>query len=162
MSLTDPNGATNGVRFRDYEARDFPRLCELDRLCFPLEIAYAPEEIAAALAHPRTFAVVAESPTATEDSVIGFVLASRDRASLGHIITIDIHADFRRRGIGERLMEMGEQRLASVGARRVVLEVAIDNEPAIAFYQARGYANRRTLPRYYRDGSDAYLMEKLL
>jgi ribosomal-protein-alanine N-acetyltransferase len=131
-------------------------------MCFPEEIAYAPEEIAAALAHPHTFAVVAECPAATGHPVIGFVLASKDRAVLGHIITIDIQADFRRQGIGERLMEMGEQCLVGMGASRVVLEVAIDNQPAIAFYQARGYVTRRTLPRYYRDGSDAYLMEKAL
>ncbi|HEY7679017.1 MAG TPA: GNAT family N-acetyltransferase, partial [Terriglobia bacterium] len=107
---------------------------------------------------PGTFAVVAEQ----DEEVVAFVLVSRRRRLLGHIITIDVHPEFRRRGIGAHLMEMAEQRLRKEGATRVVLEVATHNQPALAFYGARGFVQQRVLPRYYRDGSDAYLMEKAL
>jgi ribosomal protein S18 acetylase RimI-like enzyme len=59
-------------------------------------------------------------------------------------------------------MERCEQRLSALGARRVVLEVAVDNAAAIAFYTARGYARQRSLPHYYPDGTDAYSMSKAL
>ena len=164
MSLADLPAEWNGVRFRNFEQRDFSRLCELDRLCFSEQIAYSPEEIAAALLDPRSFAVVAEdaaaNPAAEESLIIGFALASLDRASRGHIITIDIEADHRRRGIGGELMQRCEQRLAALGARRVVLEVAQDNAAAIAFYTSRGYVRQRTLLHYYPDGTDAYSMSK--
>ena len=150
-----------GVTFRDYEQGDFRRLCELDQACFEPDIAYSPEEIALALSQRRSFAIVAASGRDRSD-VVGFVLASLDRTSLGHIVTIDIHAEHRRKSIGRNLMDHAEGRLSAMGARRVVLEVATENVPAISFYQARGYIHRRKLPRYYRDGSDAYLMEKAL
>ena len=153
---------SNGVRFRDYEPGDFPRLCELDRMCFSEQIAYSPEEIAAAIFSPRSFAIVAEDPAAAGPPVIGFALASQDRASRGHIITIDIEAGHRRQGVGGELIGRCEQRLAASGARRVVLEVAVDNAAAIAFYAARGYVRQRTLPHYYPDGTDAYSMSKEL
>jgi ribosomal protein S18 acetylase RimI-like enzyme len=44
----------------------------------------------------------------------------------------------------------------------VILEVAVSNEHALAFYHSRGFFRRRLLPRYYRDGTDAYLLEKAL
>lgn len=153
------------VRFRNYEPRDFPRLCELDQMCFSEQIAYSPEEIAAALFDPRNFAIVAvdgEHRAAAGSPVIGFALASQDRASRGHIITIDIQPGHRRKGIGGELIERCEQRLAALGARRVVLEVAQDNAAAIAFYRSRGYVRQRTLPHYYPDGTDAYSMSKVL
>ena len=157
---------SHSVRFRNYEPRDFPHLCELDRMCFSEQIAYSPEEIAAALFDPRSFAIVAvdaaEDPAAPGRPVIGFILASRDRASRGHIITIDIEASHRRKGIGGELIGRCEQRLAALGAGRVVLEVAQDNTAAIAFYTARGYIRQRSLPHYYPDGTDAYSMSKEL
>ena len=148
---------SSALRYREYQPADFDHLCELDSLCFPPEVAYSPEEIAAALADPAAFAFVAES----EEQVVAFVLAGT-RRRLGHIITIDVHADFRRRGMGDQLMELAEQRLRQRGATRLILEVAASNEAAIAFYRARGFSLQRLLPHYYRDGSDAYLMEKSL
>ncbi|MBI2819608.1 MAG: ribosomal protein S18-alanine N-acetyltransferase [Acidobacteria bacterium] len=145
------------VRFREYEARDFPSLCRLDQMCFPPAIAYDPEEIAAALVQPHTFCVVAEQ----DEQVVGFILLNY-RRTVGHIITIDLHPDYRRRGLGSRFMKMAEQHLAELGVRRVVLEVATNNDAAIAFYRARGYSTQRILPHYYRDGTDAYMMEKVL
>jgi ribosomal-protein-alanine acetyltransferase len=145
------------LHYREYQPSDFVRLCELDRLCFPPQVAYSSEEIAAALADPGVFALVAES----QEQVVAFVLVGT-RRRLGHIITIDVHAEFRRRGIGEHLMELAEQRLRLRGATRLILEVAVSNEAAIAFYRARGFTVQRLLPRYYRDASDAHLMEKVL
>jgi ribosomal protein S18 acetylase RimI-like enzyme len=59
-------------------------------------------------------------------------------------------------------MDLGEQQLASRGVQRVVLEVNVANEIAISFYKGRGYVTQRTLRNYYRDRTDAYLMEKAL
>ena len=143
------------IHFREYEDRDFPWICKLDALCFVPGIAYSPEQIACALLQRGTFAAVAEH----DGEVIAFVLAGRTRAG-GHIITIDVHAAWRRQGVGERLMQIAEERLERQGARRVVLEVSTANEAAIAFYRKRGYGGERLLRRYYNDGSDAWRMEK--
>lgn len=154
MTLDD----ASPFRVREYTPSDFPHLCTIDRLCFPEGIAYTPEEIALGLAQPGAFALVA----VLREGVIGFVLADQKRRSLGHIITIDVRPEFRSQGVGNQLMPLTERRLQQRGALRVVLEVAVQNESAIRFYKKRGYAIRRLLPSYYRDGSDAYLMGKTL
>lgn len=146
------------VHLREYRARDFARLCELDRMCFPEGIAYTPEEIALGLAQPGALALLAEA----ENRVVAFVLATQHRRALGHIVTIDVHPEFRRQGIGQRLMDLAEQRLKQQGALRVILEASTQNEPAFAFYRQRGYVQKHLLQDYYRDGTDAYLMEKTL
>ncbi|MBI4463596.1 MAG: hypothetical protein HY647_02725, partial [Acidobacteria bacterium] len=46
-------------------------------------------------------------------------------------------------------------------AARIVLEVSVHNPDAIQFYEMLGYTVRHQLPRYYRDGTDAYRMEKV-
>lgn len=142
---------------REYRPADFPCLCALDRLCFPEAIAYTPEEIALGLAQKGAFALVAE----VRNQVVAFVLAYQTRRFRGHIITIDVRSEFRRLGVGKKLMELAESRLREKGAARVLLEVGVKNEHAIRFYQGLGYANKRLLPAYYPDGSDAYLMEKM-
>ncbi|HXN96949.1 MAG TPA: hypothetical protein VN879_20745, partial [Candidatus Acidoferrales bacterium] len=44
----------------------------------------------------------------------------------------------------------------------VLLETAIDNEAAVAFWQRHGYRIEATLKRYYLGRIDAYEMRKLL
>jgi len=145
-------------RTREYRPGDFPSLCLLDQMCFPEGIAYTPEEIALGLAQPGAFVLVAE----VENQVVAFLLAYQKKRPVGHIVTIDVHPDFRQRGIGYQLMELAEERLRRGGAMRIVLEVSVHNDPAIQFYAKLGYLTRRLLPHYYRDSSDAYLMEKML
>ena len=143
---------------REYRPPDFPSLCALDRLCFPEGIAYTPEEIALGLAQRGAFAWVAE----TEERVVAFVLAYQKKPLIGHIVTLDVHPDFRRQSIGCHLMDRAEQRLRDRGAERIILEVGVQNDTALRFYEKRGYLRQRILRRYYADGSDAYLMEKTL
>ena len=143
---------------REYRSSDFPALCALDRLCFPEAIAYTPQEIALGLAQRGAFAFVAEAG----GRVRAFLLACQKKTSVGHIVTIDVHPDYRRQGIGHRLMELTEERLRQRGAHRIVLEAGVLNHPALEFYEKLGYSIRRLLPEYYPDGSDAYLMEKSL
>ena len=145
-------------RTREYRPGDFPTLCLLDQMCFPEGIAYTPEEIALGLAQPGAFVLVAE----VENQVVAFLLAYQKKRPVGHIVTIDVHPDFRQRGIGDQLMELAEQRLRQGGAMRIVLEVSVENDPALQFYAKLGYLTRRLLPHYYRNESDAYLMEKRL
>ena len=145
-------------RTREYCPGDFSTLCLLDQMCFPEGIAYTPEEIALGLAQPGAFVLVAE----VENQVVAFLLAYQKKRPVGHIVTIDVHPDFRQRGIGYQLMELAEQRLRQGGAMRIVLEVSVENDPALQFYAKLGYLTRRLLPHYYRDASDAYLMEKML
>lgn len=143
---------------RDYAPADFRAICAIDQLCFSEAIAYSPEEMALGLAQRGAVAYVAER----DGQVIAFVLASQNKRRVGHIITIDIVVEFRRKGLGRTLLEMAERRLKSNGATRVVLEASVSNRGALRFYEEMKYSPTRLLVRYYPDGTDAWLMEKIL
>ena len=145
-------------RIREYRSEDFPSLYALDQLCFPEGIAYTPEEIALGLAQRGAFAWVAE----IQERVVAFVLAYQKKPLIGHIVTLDVHPDFRRQSIGCHLMDRAEQRLRERGAERIILEVGVRNDVALRFYEKMGYVNKCLLPHYYADRSDAYLMERML
>src|SRR3989338_7148422 len=128
-------------RIREYRSEDFPSLYALDRLCFPESIAYTPEEIALGLAQRGAFAWVAE----IEERVVAFVLAYQKKPLIGHIVTLNVHPDFRRQSIGCHLMDQAEQRLRERGAARIILEVGVQNDTALRFYETRGYLRQRLL-----------------
>ena len=146
------------MTIRDYRPGDFDTLCDIDHRCFPPGIAYTAEDIAMALLEPGSFALVGEE----QDEIGGFVLARQERSGRGHIITIDVVTEQRRSGLGTLLLEASHRRLEKLGAKRVVLEVAVSNTPAIAFYSKHGYATQRRLRNYYLDSEDAWQMMKEL
>jgi len=143
------------VIVRDYLPEDFAILCEIDRRCFPPGIAYSPDDIEIALLEPGSFVVVGSDG----DRIAGFILGRRERGGRGHIITIDVLSEYRRSGLGTMLLEEAHRRL---GSARVILEVAVDNPAAIAFYKKHGYVTVRRLKRYYLDRDDAWQMQKNL
>jgi ribosomal-protein-alanine N-acetyltransferase len=145
------------VTLRDYRPEDFDALCAIDQRCFPPGIAYSAPEVAAMLAVQGVIALVVEE----QGRAAAFLLASQN-AGTGHLITIDVLPQFRKQGVGLRLMEEAHRRLRLAGARRVVLETAVDNAPAIAFYQKLGYTSVRRLKRYYLDRLDAWQMSRQL
>jgi ribosomal protein S18 acetylase RimI-like enzyme len=55
-----------------------------------------------------------------------------------------------------------EQRLKEAGCRAVFLETAVDNLAALAFYKRHQYFLVKTLPRYYSNGVDAFMLKKEL
>ena len=151
------------LRLRESGLADFEQLWRIDQQCFSSGIAYSQEELAEYMRIPGSFTLAGEAGDGSGASrILGFVLATRDRRGAGHIITIDVLEEARRRGLGSQLLAAAEKRLAEQGCSRVLLEVAVDNAPAIAFYKRHQYAVLRTLPRYYLGTLDALLMDKKL
>lgn len=146
------------MHIRPYHDADFNALYRLDQACYPPGIAYSRYALRAFLAEPTAQAFVAEE----EGTAVGFVLVERRGREWGHVTTLDVHPDHRRRGLGTALLARAEQWLAARGIERVRLETAVDNEAAIAFWHQSGYRQRRIVPRYYLDRIDAYVMEKEL
>jgi ribosomal-protein-alanine N-acetyltransferase len=161
------------MNVRPAAAADFETLWQIDQNCFPPGIAYGREELQWYMKLPRAFALVGES----SGKIVGFVLVSIAQVktkkrgagaaesaieSVGHIITIDVLAKWRREGVGSKLLTEAEDRLREEGCRTVLLETGVDNDSAIRFYKKHGYSVMRTLPRYYLDSLDAFLMGKKL
>jgi ribosomal-protein-alanine N-acetyltransferase len=148
---------------RRYQPADFQRLLEIDMSCFTEGIAYSEEEMRYFLALPSAIPLV----VLEGDKILGFVIADRFRPqratrSMGKIITIDVAPEGRHRGTGTLLMAEAEAGLKQAGCDYVSLEVAVDNQPALAFYKKHGYSVLKVLPRYYLDSIDGLLMGKKL
>ena len=147
-----------GSSLRDYRQSDFETLWRIDQECFPAELAYSRTELAGYIRRPSSVTLVAEF----EGKIAGYIVAERGGRKVGHIITLDVRAEARRAGLGSKLMSAAEERLRAQGCPSVLLEVAVDNATAIAFYHRQGYATLATIPRYYNDHTDALLLGKKL
>ena len=149
---------------RDFRSGDLDTLWRIDQQCFIPEIAYSMADLRAYLGQPGAFTLLAEPPAGGE--IPGFIIAQavpvrRGAPPVGYIITIDVLASARRTGLGSHLLLAAEQRLQSVGCRKVVLESAVNNASALVFYKRHGYSIVATHAGYYANGLDAYGMEKI-
>ncbi len=142
---------------REYDLQDFRVLYQLDQSCFPPGIAYSKTMLRYFIKLPSADCIVAE----IDGKIAGFIL-TEENPPLAHVITLDVGSGHRRHGIGAALIEESERDLAARGVRHILLETAVDNQAAIAFWQSRGYRIEATLKRYYLQKIDAYEMRKIL
>ena len=151
----------SAIRLRSYQPSDLETQHRIDQACFPREIAYGHMEMKFYLQSEGAHCVIAEIPADSQECVAGFILTERS-AEIAHIITLDVLTRFRRRKIGSLLLEAAEQEAASRGAKRIVLETATTNKPAIALWKKHGYRQFGTIKNYYGRGLDALEMQKSL
>jgi ribosomal-protein-alanine N-acetyltransferase len=157
------------ITLRDYRRPDFNELWRIDQECFQEGIAYSRRELAWYMNRSRAFTLVAEDVADQKNSskkgancIAGFVVAESDPSSVGHILTIDVRPAYQRIKVGSRLLEAAEARLRQKRSQAILLETAVDNAPALAFYKRHGYSIIETIPRYYLDSVDALVMGKHL
>jgi ribosomal-protein-alanine N-acetyltransferase len=79
----------------------------------------------------------------------GFVLAI-DLGAECEIVLLGVLPERRRAGCGSALLASACQEAMRRGSRSVVLEVAVDNTAARAFYASRGFTSVGRRPNYYR------------
>lgn len=140
---------------RAYDPGDFLELYRIDQECYPRGIAYSKTTLRWFLNLPGTECLLAENDGVTA----GFIL-TEEEPPLAHIITIDVIASARRSGVGSKLLNAIETNLARRAVRTVVLETAINNDAAVAFWKKHGYRVAGILKRYYVGRLDAYEMNK--
>jgi ribosomal-protein-alanine N-acetyltransferase len=75
-----------------------------------------------------------------------------------HLLNLAAHPDYRRRGIGTRLMRHLIAVARGHDCRYVTLEVRRGNHAAQALYQRHGFEAMGLRARYYSDGEDAIVM----
>jgi [ribosomal protein S18]-alanine N-acetyltransferase len=132
---------------------DVPTVVELDQKSFSLpwpERSFRFE----LTDNPASRCWVAE----LEGQIVGMIVAWLlvDEA---HIATIATHPDYRRKGIGKRLLSYALRHLMDEGARSSFLEVRESNYAAQELYRKFGYEETGRRRRYYKDNDeDAILM----
>ena len=91
-----------------------------------------------------------------------FALAVIEEDGCGHLTTIGVAPEHRRRGLARMLVHEVERSFLARGVTTVRLEVRVDNLVAQQLYEHLGYVVVRRMNRYYANGDDGYLMVKAL
>ncbi|HEX9580564.1 MAG TPA: ribosomal protein S18-alanine N-acetyltransferase [Gemmatimonadales bacterium] len=94
--------------------------------------------------------------------IVGY-LFSRSAADEAEVLNLAVAPEYRRAGLGRRLLETVIDRWKTRGLKRVYLEVRASNEPAQAFYQALGFGPSGVRRGYYsRPPEDALVLTRSL
>lgn len=101
--------------------------------------------------------------TVTSDGeLVGFVFITLANDGAGHITTIGIAPEHRRRGLARQLMLRTEESLRNRRVETIFLEVRVSNVSAQNLYRELGFSVVQKLEKYYNNGEDGYLMVKSL
>ena len=131
---------------------DILAVARLQRRCFRRSLAYRPSTLFALYLWPRASFLVARAGSQIVGCVIGDVHAGQSR-----VISICVDPDWRRRGIGDRLMAQIENDLT---AGNIILMVESGNDAAERMYRQRGYMPVGESRDYYGRGRSGTWMQK--
>ncbi|KAH7908529.1 acyl-CoA N-acyltransferase [Hygrophoropsis aurantiaca] len=112
-----------------------------------------------------TVSFVAEN---SQGKLVGYVLSSVEGGMKrpirpprhGLIDSLSVSKRYRRGGVATRLMEKSYEAMADLGIAYVELSVRAGNVGAQTLYDRLGYQYERTVPRYYQNGEDAFIMRR--
>ena len=147
---------TEAIRIRPAAEEDFPELVELLRQLFELEQDFEPD----ASKQQAGLSLMLESPFAEllvaecGGRVAGFCgvqlqISPAMGSYAAQIEDLVLHPEFRRRGIGSRLLDAAGAWAKQRGARRLQLNCDDQNLPAMRFYEARNWI-RTPLFNYFK------------
>jgi ribosomal-protein-alanine N-acetyltransferase len=96
------------------------------------------------------------------DQMVAFVFVMTNSDGTGHITTIGVAPEHRRRRLAHKLLVHTEDSLQKRSINTVMLEVRVSNQPAQNLYREFGYTIVQRLANYYNNGEDGFLMVKSL
>lgn len=98
-----------------------------------------------------------------ERRIVGYALAGHHSGTdIARIYSLAVDPDCQGRGIARTLLTRLEAAAAERGARRMRLEVRVDNRAALALYRSGGYRDFAVYRNYYEDGMSALRLEKFV
>lgn len=106
---------------------------------------------------PEGFLVVVE-----KDTIIAFLIGVKTTPTIARLLMLSVHKQYRRQGIGTALLKEFVDTMKHLRVTSVELEVRTTNQTALAFYQKQGFHREHTIPRFYQNGEDAYILKKIL
>ncbi|HUT46840.1 MAG TPA: N-acetyltransferase [Sedimentisphaerales bacterium] len=139
---------------------DIDALIKLENLCFDTyyrDHRFTHAEFEYYVRNGDTICLAAIADSSPVGYVAGTIKRLRDRM-LVSVDSIAVIADFRKRGLGSRLLNALIRNARRRGCERISLVVAARNEAGIGFFAERGFKRLRTIPSYYGEGIDGFLM----
>lgn len=90
--------------------------------------------------------------------VVGYVMFWIKYENQGHIISIAVDKNYRRRGYGTQMLVKAIGILSLLRLDTIYLEVNEKNEGALEFYKQFSFRQDRVVPGYYENGDAAVVM----
>jgi [ribosomal protein S18]-alanine N-acetyltransferase len=148
----------------DYEihlltAKRLDEICLLNQRCFKKGENYNRQTLTYLLSEPSTLSYCAAT---TNGEMVAFVFATGNIDGTGHITTIGVAPEHRRRGLAQKLLVHAENAMQRRQISVVRLEVRVSNVGAQSLYRQFGYSTVQRLENYYNNGEDGFLMVKSL
>lgn len=141
------------VHIRWMIQRDWPEVMAIEQMSF--EFPWYEEDFVRCLRGRNRIGMVSEC----EDRVVGFMIYKIYKTRI-HLLNFAVHADFRRRGIGNQMIGELIFKLSAQKIRKIVLEVRETNLAAQLFFRENGFRAVKVLHNYYKDTpEDAYKMK---
>lgn len=150
---------SNDIALRGYEQSDLGAIVELDAACFAPPFRFSREAMRRFAEAANAWVVIAEEM----DELAGFCIVHLEPAesvSVGYVVTIDVAEQFRRRGLGERMLTEGEKWVRGAGGAGMMLHVFVKNQSAVRFYEELGYKRVGDQRGFYGPGIDAAMYWK--
>lgn len=125
--------SSSHVPVRLARPEDLPAIAAVDAAAFPEPWRYGEVALKALLATGCRL-TVAE----TGGTIVGYACVQH-YGDVGHIARLAVRPDFRRRGIGRRLLSEAIAYLAGQGVRRCSLNTQLSNTQALRLYESVGF-----------------------
>ena len=132
---------------------------KLNLRCFKAGENYTKYTFSYLLTEPNTLSYRIVTPN---DNMVGFIFIMMNDNGTGHITTIGIAPEHRRRGLAIRLLGHTENALKNREISMITLEVRVSNIAAQNLYRSLGFSIIQRLKEYYNNGEDGFLMVKSL
>lgn len=144
---------------RSLTEKHLKELLALNLRCFRKGENYTKHTFSYLLNEPKTLSYRIATPA---DSLVGFIFVMTDEYGTGHITTVGVAPEHRRRGLARKMLLHTEEALRKRNITTVSLEVRVGNTGAQNLYRGLGFAVVQRLSNYYNNGEDGFLMVKSL
>ena len=127
----------------------------IEKECFGRE-GWSERSVAGELTNALALWLVAE-----ENGTVAGYVGSQTVCGETDMMNVAVTADFRRRGIGEMLVNALVEELKALESHSLTLEVRASNTPAQALYEKLGFKEVGRRPKYYQNPrEDALILRK--
>lgn len=140
--------------------KQLKEVLNLNLRCFKAGENYTKYTFSYLLNEPNSLSYRIVTPTGQMTAFV-FVMTNIENGT-GHITTIGVAPEHRRRGLANKLLRHSEEALRKRDVSIVMLEVRVSNQAAQELYRGFGYSIAQRLPKYYNNGEDGFLMVKSL
>ncbi|XP_017835810.1 N-alpha-acetyltransferase 20 [Drosophila busckii] len=103
------------------------------------------------------FPMLSQAVLAPNEQLMGYLLGESDKAAAGdhqlygHVSVLAVDSEYRRLGVGSKLLERFHQLMEQQQKWYVSLYVRMNNRSAMRLYESLGYVKYSWLPNFYPD-----------